>query len=252
MVPWRLDFATLEEDLFHRLLTSCPRSRLSVDGCRAFAGQFRERVEARQARALALVDTSRACVFALLPVPARVLALGPEDPAAQDWLMAYWGTTELRQVTVLPAQPGRSYLPPGHRGLRIGFFSADWSPWQALRALCKTWPALLRLLDLLIAGLVVYDAPVAPVQPVYRPMVRTLLSVQVALTWLRSLLAAHPDGGELAQFLPAQTALTKEPTLHSRAALASTFLAGLELTKQEAAQMAQDEDFGDIQLQAAD
>ena len=150
VVPWRLDLAALEEDLFHRLLTGCPRSRLSVDGCRAFAGQFREAVEARQARAGALVGRSRACPFdlhALLPVPARVLALGPEDPAAHHWLRTHWGTTALRQVAGLPPLKGRSYLPPGHRAVRFGFFAADWSPWQALRQIRTTWPALRLVLQ---------------------------------------------------------------------------------------------------------
>jgi hypothetical protein len=145
VVPWRLDFAAIEEDLFHRLVTGCSRTRLSLDGCRAFAAQFREKIETRQARALALVGTSRACPFdlhALLPVPDRVLSRGPEDPQATDWLLGHWGTPALRQAVVLPAPPGRSYLPPGHRAWRIGFFAADWSPWAALRQLRTTWPEL--------------------------------------------------------------------------------------------------------------
>ncbi len=145
VVPWRLDMSALEEDLFHRLLTGVGRGRLSVVGCRAFAAQFRDKIEVRQAQALTLVGTSQACPFdlhALLPVPARILALGPDDPLAQDWLRTHWGTLALRQVCQLPPLPGRSYLPPGHRVARVGFFTADWSPWMALRQLRKTWPDL--------------------------------------------------------------------------------------------------------------
>jgi hypothetical protein len=43
-----------------------------VEGCRILAQQFRERIEARQARAVALVGHSLACSFdlhILLPVP---------------------------------------------------------------------------------------------------------------------------------------------------------------------------------------
>ena len=104
-------------------------------------------------------------------------------------------------------------------------------------------------MDLLIACLAIYDAPDAPV---YRPMVRDLLTMQAALARLRSLLTTYPDGGELAQFLPPRPARTEEPALDIRAALASTFLAALELTKQETARITQDEVFGDIQLQAVD
>ena len=150
VVPWRLDLAALEEDLFHRLLTGCPRSRLSVDGLPGVCGTVPRNGGGPAGAGMALVGSSQACPFdlhALLPVPARVLALGPEDPAAQHWLRTHWGTTALRQVAGLPPLKGRSYLPPGHRVLRVGFFSADWSPWQALRQIRKTWPALRLVLQ---------------------------------------------------------------------------------------------------------
>ena len=57
--------------------------KLTVEGCRILARQFREKVEARQARAAALVGHSFACPFdlhALLPVPAADPAAGP-DPS---------------------------------------------------------------------------------------------------------------------------------------------------------------------------
>ena len=81
--------------------------RLTVAGCRILARQFRARVEARQARAAALVGHSQACPFdlhTLLPVPAVILQLGPTHPAAMTWLAAHWGITDrLRQVVERPA-----------------------------------------------------------------------------------------------------------------------------------------------------
>ena len=57
--------------------------KLTVEGCRILARQFRDRVEAHQARAAALVGRSHACPFdlhTLLPVPEAILLLGPTHP----------------------------------------------------------------------------------------------------------------------------------------------------------------------------
>lgn len=173
VVPWRIDHAAMEEDLFHRLALACAGTgRLSVAGCHAFAAQFRERAEARHVRALELAATGRAaCPFdlqALIPVPAPVLALGPDHGQARLWLREHWGTEALRRVETLPPAPGRSTPGPGVpdpdapdpavRGSRaepgppvgagadeewrVRFFSADWSPWQALLRLRQDWPGL--------------------------------------------------------------------------------------------------------------
>lgn len=84
VTPWQLDGAALEEDVFNLAAAQPPaRRRLSIEGCRILARQVRDRVEARQARAAALVGQSRACPFdlhTLLPVPAAVLQLGPNHP----------------------------------------------------------------------------------------------------------------------------------------------------------------------------
>ncbi len=59
----------------------------------------------RQERVLRLWDGSGRCPFnlhRLVPVPARILALGADDPAALLWLREHWGTTRpLRLVEVL-------------------------------------------------------------------------------------------------------------------------------------------------------
>jgi hypothetical protein len=66
VTPWRLDFAMLEEDLFN-LAASQPAAgcNLTIAGCRILARQFRERVEQRQGRAIALVGHGRSCPFDL-------------------------------------------------------------------------------------------------------------------------------------------------------------------------------------------
>ena len=53
VIPWRLDFARIEEDIFN-LAAAQPAERrhLTIAGCRILARQFRERVEAHQARAV--------------------------------------------------------------------------------------------------------------------------------------------------------------------------------------------------------
>ena len=86
VVPWQIDGTALEEDVFNLAVAQPPaQRRLSIEGCRILARQLRDRVEARQARAAALVGRSRACPFdlhALLPVPDAILQLGPDHPAA--------------------------------------------------------------------------------------------------------------------------------------------------------------------------
>jgi hypothetical protein len=147
VIPWLIDSAAMEEDVFN-LAASQPAARRSLDivGCRILARQFRDRVEARQARAAALVGRSRACPFDLhtvLPVPAAILQLGPTHPAAVGWMTQHWGVSaELRKVTELSdPRPGRG-LPKGHATLGYGFFTAAETPHAAIAQLAPRWPAL--------------------------------------------------------------------------------------------------------------
>jgi segregation and condensation protein A len=92
----------------------------------------------------------------------------------------------------------------------------------------------------------------ADTAPVYRPAIPALWRVPDALARLRTLLAAHPAGGLLQQFLPPLTPDAPDRRLATRAALASTFVAGLELARNGTAHLAQREPFGSIHLAAAD
>jgi hypothetical protein len=147
VIPWRLDFARIEEDVFN-LTAAVPaeRRQLNIASCRLLARQFRDRIEAHHARALARIGRSQGCPFdlhVLLPVPASVLELGPNDPAALAWLTAHWGTTDrVRQVHTLAApRPGRR-LPAGHTVIGYGFFTCGETPHAAIATLEPRWPAL--------------------------------------------------------------------------------------------------------------
>jgi segregation and condensation protein A len=63
--------------------------------------------------------------------------------------------------------------------------------------------------------------------PVYHPAIPDLWRVPAALARIRVLLAAHPAGGDLAGFLPMMNAAAPDRALQARAAVASTFVAGL-------------------------
>ena len=147
VIPWQLDFTALEEEVFVRAVAQPAGHRnLTIDGCRVLARQFRERVEARQARAAALVGRSDACPFdlhRLLPVPAAILQLGPTHPDARIWLAAHWGIIDrLRQVVERPKPGTGRRLAKHHTAIGYGFFTDGETPHPAIAQLGVRWPAL--------------------------------------------------------------------------------------------------------------
>ena len=146
VIPWVTDYDRLEEDWVNALLTPPPFERgISVEGARILAGQLRERIEQQDQRAAEAAFGSLACPFdlhALVPVPSRILRLGPDDPPAIVWLWEHWTTTwALRGVEEIEADPDLA-LPGGHGALRYRFWSADWPPWNALVAIRSRWPSI--------------------------------------------------------------------------------------------------------------
>ncbi|MHB0728265.1 hypothetical protein ACX4MZ_12920 [Roseomonas mucosa] len=145
VIPWVLDLDGLEEDWFLSLAAPAEGERaISLQGARILARQLRDAAAANHQRAIARIGTDRRCPFdlhRLLPVPPGILRLGPDDPDSRAWLWAHWGTTRLlRRVRELePTLDGRKRR---MAELRVEFWSADWSPWQALRRLRRDWPAL--------------------------------------------------------------------------------------------------------------
>jgi hypothetical protein len=159
VIPWRHDLGTAAEDWLHLLVAPPPPQRrsLSLEGARLLAGQLRDAAEARQRRLSERAGADRGCPFdlhRLLPVPERLLRLGPAQAETRAWLWAEWGTTwPLRQVVELPAAGrGQPRQREGGR-FQVGFWSADWSPWPALRQLRERWP------DLRLALQPLYDDP---------------------------------------------------------------------------------------------
>jgi hypothetical protein len=147
IIPWRVDYAAVEEDIFHRAVAGRGgRNGLSIEGCHILARQFRERIEARDARAAALIGRSRACpldLHVLRPIPAEILNLGSKDPGSLDWLVRHWGTRDkLRKVADRENPSAGRRLPARHGVLSYGFFTAGDTPQVAAAALHARWPVL--------------------------------------------------------------------------------------------------------------
>jgi len=147
-VPWVLDYDHMEEDWFYLLLAPPAHQRgISAHGARLLARQLREAVWAQHEHAVSLVGVSRACPFdlhRLVPVPFAILRLGADHQEALAWLWENWGTTwTLRHVctVAVPAAEQRR-LDAGDAAFAVDFWSADWSPWPALRRIQANWPAL--------------------------------------------------------------------------------------------------------------
>jgi hypothetical protein len=145
IIPWRHDFGRMAEDWFLQLAGPADGERaISLQGARVLARRLRDAAAGNHARAMARLDTDRGCPFdlhRLLPVPPAILRLGPEEPESRAWLWAHWGTTRaLRHVRELPVRIDRRRAGPAQ--LRLEFWSADWSPWQALHRLRRAWSAI--------------------------------------------------------------------------------------------------------------
>ena len=88
--------------------------------------------------------------------------------------------------------------------------------------------------------------------PVYRPVAPALWRVPDALARVRALLAVDPAGGTLQRFLPPLAPEEPDHLIKSRAAVASTFVAGLELARDGTAHLEQEEAFGPINMTAVE
>ena len=145
-IPWVYpDLELLEEDRFARLLHPPDGSPgLSLMGARSLASQLRTAMEANQRRVVALAGHSRVCpldLHTLLPVPDGILQLGPDDPESLVWLRTEWGVVRaLRHVRLRAANADRRLRRSGR--LEYAFWSADWTPWAAIRTLRQRFSTL--------------------------------------------------------------------------------------------------------------
>lgn len=145
-IPWCYpDLDQDEENRLYALLhppDGSPGMKLS--SARVLARLLREAIEAGQQRAADPGGRAKACPFdlhALIPAPSHILQLGPDDPMSVAWLRTHWGVVQtLRHVRLHDAPTDRRK----RRSLMLcyEFWSADWSPWQALARLKTLYPAL--------------------------------------------------------------------------------------------------------------
>jgi hypothetical protein len=113
-----------------------PGRTISLAGAKIVARQIRDAFQEEHEEASAWVGRSQAVPFdlyALQPVPWEVLRLSDSHPSAMRWMWAHWGTTwPLRRVERLRCP----------HGWRVGFWSADWTPWPVIAACRTRWPQL--------------------------------------------------------------------------------------------------------------
>ena len=145
VVPWVLDLAALEEEFLLPMAAPTDGVRaISLSGAKILARRLRDAAAVNHQAALARLAKDRSCPFdlhRLLPVPPGILAMGPEEGVSREWLRAHWGVTRpLRHAEALPATLDGRKKRMGQ--LRVGFWSADWSPWAAVARLRRVWPEL--------------------------------------------------------------------------------------------------------------
>lgn len=135
-VPWVHDYDALEEHWLSLMLAQ-PGRTISLQGAKIVAREVKDAFRDEHEEACAWVGRSKAVpldLHQLVPVPWEVLRLGPDAPTSQRWLWRNWGTTwPLRKVERFPCPDG---------GWRVGFFSADWTPWPVVASCRARWPAL--------------------------------------------------------------------------------------------------------------
>ena len=229
---------------------------LAVDG---FAGPLDWLLEMARAKKL---DLARLPIGALIGQFAQALAAalaardGRQIERWAAWTVMAATLTELWSRLLLPADPAASRAAEAEaEALRQQLLdrarmrlAADWlerRP-QLGRDVFPRWMPELNpagcagdITDLLRACLVALIVP-EDQAAAYRPRPPPLWRVSDAVPHLRCRLAAAPDGGPLAAFLPTIAGDDPGRTLRCRAAVASTLVAGLELARDGAVALAQD------------
>jgi hypothetical protein len=147
IIPWVIDYDRVEEDWALEMLTPPPAERgISVEGARILARHLREMVELQDMRAAEAALGGETCpldLHALVPIPDRILRIGPNDPDSLNWLWENWGTTwPLRGVEEITPQAATEAQSEKDE-LRYRFWSADWTPWRALSSIKSRWPEMM-------------------------------------------------------------------------------------------------------------
>lgn len=137
IIPWQVDFDYEQA----RLLTPMAGKGAQAVTLARLLRQASERLH-RIALSHQAAGTP-SCAFdlhRLVPVPGSILEAGSDSRTAVVWLQAHWGTLlPLRRVEVEAVRDQRA-----RRSARLvyRFWSAEWTPWQALERVRTDWPEL--------------------------------------------------------------------------------------------------------------
>ena len=184
-----------------------------------------------------------------------------------DWLVTASRLVLLRSRLLAPASPeaaatARSDADAELRRLEAGVQVRAAVAWlQArpqlghdvfARATREPDPRTASYMALMQACLVVLRGPHAQPQdtPVYRPRPPELWSVAQAIARIRSRIAHTPRDAALQSFLPTIAHDEPDHDLKARAAVASTLIAGLELSREGQIALRQEDAFGTIRVNA--
>ncbi|PYD59076.1 transposase [Novacetimonas maltaceti] len=137
IIPWQVDFDYEQA----RLLAPMAGQGIQAVTLARLLRQASERLHriALQHQA-AGTPASAFDLHRLVPVPGPILEAGSDSRAAAAWLQAQWGTLlPLRRVEVEAVRDQRA-----RRSARLvyTFWSAEWTPWQALDHIRTDWPDL--------------------------------------------------------------------------------------------------------------
>lgn len=137
IIPWQVDFDYEQA----RLLAPMARKGAQAVTLARLLRQASERLHRIALQHQAASTPS--CAFdlhRLVPVPGPILEAGADSRVAAAWLQAQWGTLlPLRRVEVEGMRDQRI-----RRSARLvyRFWSAEWTPWQALARVRTDWPEL--------------------------------------------------------------------------------------------------------------
>jgi segregation and condensation protein A len=199
-------------------------------------------------------------VMAAWLVQLRARLLLPADPATLQDATIEAGQFRDRLVTLQETQALAGWL---ERQPQLGHdvFARGHSPTRAqspelLGVSVDATPAI-DVIEFLWASLALFEEGAQPTDTasVYRPALRPeLYAVAAARERILRLLAEKPEGGPLDGFLPelpAKNAAAPRQGLRQRSAWSSTFVASLELARQGATALRQDDAFTPIYVSSA-
>ncbi|MBV1838537.1 hypothetical protein [Acetobacter estunensis] len=133
-IPWAAEALSAGDLLRPLLPTGAGSDAGRLTGLAEAVARAAERLRVRDDG----VDSVPFDLNALCPVPVELLGLGPQSPDVVAWLCQHWGTSrplqKVEAVETGPVAPETVWT--------LGFWSADWTPWAALRTIARDWSDL--------------------------------------------------------------------------------------------------------------